>query len=559
MAGRPQPGVAVEQRVAAQHLDLDAVVGLGLGVGRDLEHVLLAARDLDVAGDRVLAVAAHELGQALPHAQRAGRDAELGELAPVAPDAAEVDAARRRAELVLLHHGDAGAALAQPERGGAADQSAADDDDIGLDGAHIDAALELSSTAASAPARMPKGLTGAWPRRRPTSATSQPRACGEDLGGSGAADAALAAAHADAGVGLGAVELGRVERTALAYLAGGDDLAAADHGLVRQRAGQMEGHGQRPLQRVAEAHDAPQLRPEPRPLPTVDGDAVIGEPGERSEPPAQLRRVGARDPGPVAREIDRAVPRAAVAVGLGQPLLRQRVERHLAAGELGELDFGLDAVADAEPGAGDAVLSTAPVAVAHGLQRPLALGRDRDDAAPHRDPRRAWPGHVPEPLGEGAPAPQQARQHRKRVGGAGGIQNGRHARAGVGVLVGDEVEQRPGAHEDHRLADGAALGLERHLGAAHGEDAGQGPAGEGNHPVHGAGGENQRIEGDAADALRPEGLGDAPPRRSRPACRGDSRCSRAPPRAQRARPRPCAPRSRRAPTPGGENPSGGWR
>ena len=158
---RAEPGVAVAQRVAPQHLDLDPVFGLRLGVGRDLVQVLLGARHLDVAGNLVLAVAAHQLGQALPDGERAGRDGQLGELAAVAADPAEVHAARRRPELVLFHHRDARAALAQAERRSAADQPTADDDHIGLQRAHIEAALDRSSTAASAPARMTSGLTGA--------------------------------------------------------------------------------------------------------------------------------------------------------------------------------------------------------------------------------------------------------------------------------------------------------------------------------------------------------------------------------------------------------------
>ena len=123
---------------------------------------------------------------------------------------------------------------------------------------------------------------------------------------------------------------------------------------------------------------------------------------------AQLRRVGAGDPGPIAREVDGARERAAVFVGLRQPLLRQRIERHLAAGKLGKLHLGLHAVADAEAGAGDPVLAAAPVPVAHALQGGVALGGDGRDAGPYRYPRRPEPGHVPDSLGEGPPAPQQS-------------------------------------------------------------------------------------------------------------------------------------------------------
>ena len=110
---RAEPRVTVEQCVAAQHLNLDPVFGLGLCVDRDLVQILVAARDLDVARNFVLAVAADQLRQALPDRERAGGNAELRELAPIAPDSAEIDAARRRSELVFLNHRDARAAFAQ--------------------------------------------------------------------------------------------------------------------------------------------------------------------------------------------------------------------------------------------------------------------------------------------------------------------------------------------------------------------------------------------------------------------------------------------------------------
>ena len=241
---------------------------------------------------------------------------------------------------------------------------------------------------------------------------------------------------------------------------------------------------------------------------TVDGDSVIGEQGERREAAAQLGGIGAGDPGPVAGEIEHTPAGAAVRIGDRQPLPHALVKRHLAAGEFGELGLGLDAVAETEAGAGDAVRPPPPVAVAHGLEPPVPFGADRRHAAPYRD-GAAQPGHVPEPLGEGPPAEEQVGQRAQRIGRARRIEHRRHRRPGMGVLVGDEVEQGACPQERHRLADGAALRLQGDLGAAQGEHARQRPAREGQDPIHRAGGEEQGIEPEPRDSVGAEGMGGA--------------------------------------------------
>ena len=168
----------------------------------------------------------------------------------------------------------------------------------------------------------------------------------------------------------------------------------------------MEGSRKRALQGIAEAHNASQSSAQPRLKRSIDRNAFVGEQGERGEPAAHLRGIGPGDAGSVAREIDRAFDCATVPVGLRQPLLRERVERHLATGEFSKLHLGLDAVADAEAGAGDPVLASAAVSVAHGLKGRLALAGDRRDAGAYRYPRCPQPGYVPDPLGEGPPAPE---------------------------------------------------------------------------------------------------------------------------------------------------------
>ena len=67
-----------------------------------------------------------------------------------------------------------------------------------------------------------------------------------------------------------------------------------------------------------------------------------------------------------------------------------------------------------------------------------------------------------------------------------------------------ERQQRPGADESDASADGDALRLQRDLRTAEAEDAGQRPAGEGQHAVHGAGREDEAIERQLAVALRRE-------------------------------------------------------
>ena len=81
------------------------------------------------------------------------------------------------------------------------------------------------------------------------------------------------------------------------------------------------------------------------------------------------------------------------------------------------------------------------------------------------------------------------------------VENGRNVGAGFHVLPRNEVEQRSGAEKHNFLADGAALRLQGDLGAAEGEDARKGPAGEGEDAVGCAGGQDQMAECDAARAM----------------------------------------------------------
>ena len=63
-----------------------------------------------------------------------------------------------------------------------------------------------------------------------------------------------------------------------------------------------------------------------------------------------------------------------------------------------------------------------------------------------------------------------------------GVEDGGDLGAGPRILIGGEIEKRRAAEEDRAPANGAALMLQRHLGAAQAKDAGQGPAAKGKHP-----------------------------------------------------------------------------
>ena len=113
----------------------------------------------------------------------------------------------------------------------------------------------------------------------------------------------------------------------------------------------------------------------------------------------------------------------------------------------------------------------------------LPLGRDRPDAVGHDDAAGAQCRHVPQALGEGAPAAQQSGHGATFCGEGGGVEHGGDPATRLGVLVGDEVEQRSGAHEDDSRADGAALVLQGDLRAAQRVDAGKRPARKRDDPV----------------------------------------------------------------------------
>ena len=113
-------------------------------------------------------------------------------------------------------------------------------------------------------------------------------------------------------------------------------------------------------------------------------------------------------------------------------------------------------------------------------------------------------------LGQGARLGEQPGQRLEARFGAGGIEHRGDDGAGLGILIGDEIEQRPGAEQDAAPADGAALRLQRDLRAAQREDAGQRPAGDRDDPIHGARRQDQPVIGQGVAAGRAGDMHHAP-------------------------------------------------
>ncbi len=90
------------------------------------------------------------------------------------------------------------------------------------------------------------GLIGAWPRSRPDRLDGNAGGRGQNLGGGRPADAALAAAHAEAGERLQAVDVGHAAGGGgIANGSGVDSFAPADHDLVGHVLRQGGGTGRR--------------------------------------------------------------------------------------------------------------------------------------------------------------------------------------------------------------------------------------------------------------------------------------------------------------------------
>ncbi|MCY1235013.1 hypothetical protein D9M72_476140 [compost metagenome] len=77
-----------------------------------------------------------------------------------------------------------------------------------------------------------------------------------------------------------------------------------------------------------------------------------------------------------------------------------------------------------------------------------------------------------------------------------GIENGFDARTGLHVLPGNEIEQRPGPHEDDARADRAPLRFQRCLRGTERIDAGRRPSRERQHAIGRPGAEDQLRKAD---------------------------------------------------------------
>lgn len=124
--------------------------------------------DADLAMGMEGAIVAGQLADAAPQLHAGDRQADLGRVAVHGADAAGIDARRMPPDMAALQHDDAPATLGQVEGGRAAVQTAADDDDIGLDG-HVP---ESSPSAANSPSV--NGFSGGRMRKKPTSAGVRP-------------------------------------------------------------------------------------------------------------------------------------------------------------------------------------------------------------------------------------------------------------------------------------------------------------------------------------------------------------------------------------------------
>ena len=259
--------------------------------------------------------------------------------------------------------------------------------------------------------------------------------------------------------------------------------------------------GEGGLERLAESTDAGQAAAQ-RPLPVaIHRGSAIGQQRQGRQLTGQLGRIRAGDAGPITREIDMVRPDGAtVPVALRQPLAVEGIETQPATRELGQLTLGTEAPSEGQRIADDGIAALGRV-IGEAGDALLAIDLQRADVIHDRDSARLEPSQVPESLGEGGGRAHKAGDGLELRGPRRGIEHRRDLAAGLRILIGDEVEQRPAAEKGDTLADRAALIFERDLGAAQAIDAGLGPAGQGKDPVGGAGRQDQRVPIQAEAAM----------------------------------------------------------
>ena len=224
----------------------------------------------------------------------------------------------------------------------------------------------------------------------------------------------------------------------------------------------------------------------------------------------------------VAGQVDAAHRRAAGGVALRQELQLHGIERERNLRQIGELRLRAQAVAEGDGVAGEPAFRARRVAIDEATRRRRPSPRPR--SAGCRSPRRC----------RGRAAPRRTtgpwRTSRRRAAGRAaarrfaangvGVEHGGDLDARLRVLVGDEIEQRSGAHEDDARADGATLVLQGDLRAAQRVDAGQRPARKGDDPVARAGRQDDVAIGNLLGSARRTRQCSAPCRRSQTSVSG---------------------------------------
>ena len=179
-----------------------------------------------------------------------------------------------------------------------------------------------------------------------------------------------------------------------------------------------------------------------------------------------------------------------------------------AAGEIGQLGFRSQVIAQAHGVADHLLAQAAGIGEGHAPYALLGIAEDfqRGDAKVQRHPGAFERSHELHAL----PGDTRPRQQLGRRQGAQpqrrGIEHRGDGGPGLLVLAGDQVKQGPATQEDHPPADGHRLGLEGDLGAAEGIGARQVPARHRQQPVAGAGAEHQGVEVQGALAIALHGV-----------------------------------------------------
>ena len=456
---------------------------LGLGLG-----------DLDLTVAFEAAVVVDEMLDPVPQLHRGNRQRHLRQVASEPPHAAGIDAGGMAAGVVLLDQQRLHAAHRQMQCRRAPLDAAADDDRVrqpaGRRGAH--------RRTDRFPCRVRLRQAGQLGERDRLHRWSQAEVAGlarrdatglrDDLGDGGAAQPALARAHAAAQERLELVRAIGADCDRLADLAGGDLLAAANNGVVGGDAKRRR-RAVKAIDEGATAHGdtkvAAHCQLVRQPLPKRIDGADRRDPGE---PPALCRHPGATDAGAVAGDGDALEWCRAEAVDLRHPAQLHVVPDMRDADAHRQVDVRDDALVQQQ-------MIDRHALDAAGLG---GIGDAFDLAVAMRGKR----GHAADDARLASDVSHQLHAFREvmragEVGGMaqcvaamariGGVENGLDAAAGLEQL-GRAEPQQGAATGQHDPAFGyQARSLEHGLRGADGHHAGQRPARDWKWPLHGAG------------------------------------------------------------------------